>query len=89
MLSFLNGSEALGPAPALLTELAAQDGVPQAVSKLLSRLAQAVIRCEETSPWPERAPALSRCALEAHWSPLLSPARDGSPTPTGSTMPPG
>ncbi|MFW3469889.1 hypothetical protein ACN24M_00005 [Streptomyces microflavus] len=37
MLSFLDGSEALGPAPALLTELAAQDGGPQAVSKLLSR----------------------------------------------------
>ncbi|MGA6172577.1 hypothetical protein ACPEIF_20305 [Streptomyces sp. NPDC012600] len=69
MLSFLDGSEALGPAPALLTELAAKDGGPQAVSELLSRLAQAVIRCEETSPWPERAAALWRCALEAQLEP--------------------
>jgi len=52
-----------------LTELAAQAGGPQAVSELLSRLAQAVIRCEETSPWPERAAALWRFALEAQLEP--------------------
>ncbi|MFJ3692144.1 hypothetical protein ACIPWB_31050 [[Kitasatospora] papulosa] len=68
-LSFLTGSEALGPAPALLTELGAQADGPQAVSELLSRLAQAVIGCEETSPWPERAAALWRCALEAQLEP--------------------
>ncbi|PCG86763.1 hypothetical protein CIB93_07435 [Streptomyces sp. WZ.A104] len=69
ILSFLTGSEALGPAPALLTELGAQADGPQAVSELLSRLAQAVIGCEETSPWPERAAALWRCALEAQLEP--------------------
>ncbi|MGI5262269.1 hypothetical protein [Streptomyces angustmyceticus] len=69
ILSFLTGSEALGPAAVLLTELAAQAGGPQAVSELLSRLAQAVIRCEETSPWPERAAALWRRALEAQLEP--------------------
>ncbi len=69
ILSFLTGSDALGPAPALLTELGAQAGGPQAVSELLSRLAQAVIRCEETSPWPEQAAALWRCALEAQLEP--------------------
>ncbi|MEU9712583.1 hypothetical protein AB0E21_28835 [Streptomyces sp. NPDC047967] len=69
ILSFLTGSEALGPAPALLTKLGAQADGPQAVSELLSRLAQAVIRCEETSPWPERAAALWRCALEAQLEP--------------------
>ncbi|GHH27173.1 hypothetical protein [Streptomyces lanatus] len=69
ILSFLTGSEALGPALALLTELAAQDGGPQAVSELLSRLAQAVIRCAETSPWPERATALWRCALDTQLEP--------------------
>ncbi|RSM99054.1 hypothetical protein [Streptomyces sp. WAC 01420] len=69
ILSFLTGSDALGPAPALLTELAAQAGGPQAVSELLSRLAQAVIRCEEASPWPEQAAALWRCALEAQLEP--------------------
>jgi hypothetical protein len=69
ILSFLTGSETLGPAPALLTELAAQAGGPQAVSELLSRLAQAVIRCQETSPWPERAAALWHCALEAQLEP--------------------
>ncbi|NEE23015.1 hypothetical protein G3M58_93270 [Streptomyces sp. SID7499] len=69
ILSFLTGSEALGPAPALLTGLAAQADGPQAVSELLSRLAQAVIRCEETSPWPEQAAALWRCALEAQLEP--------------------
>lgn len=69
ILSFLTGSDALGPAPALLTELGAQAGGPQAVSELLSRLAQAVIPCEETSPWPERAAALWRCALEAQLEP--------------------
>ncbi|KUM68157.1 hypothetical protein AQI84_39165 [Streptomyces griseorubiginosus] len=69
ILSFLTGSDALGPTRALLTELGAQTGGPQAVSELLSRLAQAVIRCEETSPWPERAAALWRCALEAQLEP--------------------
>ncbi|MFD8079802.1 hypothetical protein ACFV3E_45270 [Streptomyces sp. NPDC059718] len=59
----------MGAATALLTELAAQDGGPQAVSELLSRLAGALIHCEETSPWPERAAALWRSALETQLEP--------------------
>ncbi|MGA5444311.1 hypothetical protein ACPCKW_33105 [Streptomyces griseoincarnatus] len=70
ILSFLTGSDALSPAPALLTELGEQASGPQAVSELLSRLAQAVIRCEETSPWPERAAALWRFALDAQLEPV-------------------
>jgi hypothetical protein len=69
ILSFLNGSEALGPATVLLTELAAQDGGPQAVSEVLCRIAGALIHCEETSPWPERAAALWRSALDAQLEP--------------------
>ncbi|WP_461086578.1 hypothetical protein [Streptomyces deserti] len=69
ILSFLDGSQVLGPAPALLAELAAQDGGLQAVSELLSHLAQAVIGCGESSPWSERAAALWRSALEAPLEP--------------------
>lgn len=69
ILVFLASSEDLGPGPALLAELATQDGGPQAVSELLCRLAQAVIGCEEASPWPERAAALWRSALEAQLEP--------------------
>ncbi|MCX4911929.1 hypothetical protein [Streptomyces sp. NBC_00878] len=69
ILSFLDGSEVLGPAPALLAELAARDGGLQAVSELLSHLAQAVIRCDQASPWTERAAALWRSALEARLGP--------------------
>ncbi|XUZ26872.1 hypothetical protein ACQVDT_18755 [Streptomyces sp. RMIT01] len=69
ILAFLNGSEALGPATVLLTELAAQDGGPQAVSEVLCRIAGALIQCEETSPWPERAAALWRSALDAQLEP--------------------
>ncbi|WP_329347154.1 hypothetical protein OG226_51365 [Streptomyces sp. NBC_01261] len=69
ILVFLDGSEALGPPPALLAELAAQDGGPPAVSEMLSRLAGAVIGCEEASPWPEHAAALWRGALEAQLVP--------------------
>ncbi|WP_406120308.1 hypothetical protein OIE52_51085 [Streptomyces canus] len=39
------------------------------MSQLLSRLAGAVIGCEEPSPWPERATALWRGALEAQLVP--------------------
>ncbi|MFF0018734.1 hypothetical protein [Streptomyces sp. NPDC005374] len=69
IVSFLDGSQVLGPAPALLAELAAQDGGVQAVSELLSHLAQAVIHCDQASPWPERAAALWRSALEAQVEP--------------------
>lgn len=69
ILSFLDGSASLGPAPALLAELAAQDRGPEAVSELLSRLAQAVIGCAEASPWPAGAAALWRSALEARLEP--------------------
>lgn len=69
ILSFLDGSEVLGPAPALLTELAAQDGGAQAVSELLSHLAQAVIHSGKAGPWPERAAALWRSAIEAQLEP--------------------
>jgi len=69
ILVFLDGSEALGSAPALLAELAAQDGGPPAVSELLSRLAGAVMGCADASPWPERAAALWRSALEAQLVP--------------------
>jgi hypothetical protein len=69
ILSFLAGSEALGPASALLARFAAQEGGPEAVSELLSRLAGAVIRCEEASPWPEHAAALWRSVLEARLEP--------------------
>lgn len=69
ILSFLDGSATLGPAPGLLAELAAQDRGPGAVSELLSRLAQAVIGCAEASPWLERAAALWRSALEAQLEP--------------------
>ncbi|MFF7043713.1 hypothetical protein ACIP4T_09835 [Streptomyces massasporeus] len=69
ILTFLDGSQVLSPAPALLAELAARDSGLQAVSELLSHLAQAVIRSDQASPWPERAAALWRSALEAQLEP--------------------